>query len=150
MPKQRFGLGRGLDALIPGASSVPDATTVADELPMNTNLSPSVLYEVPVTAISPNPLQPRMPISDDDEQLLELAASIQEYGLLQPLIVKLAEADDESAHFQLIAGERRWRAAQLAGLERVPVVIHDATPQLMLEMAMVENRHAVETFHGTR
>jgi ParB family transcriptional regulator, chromosome partitioning protein len=139
MPKQRIGLGRGLNALIPGASSVPDATTLADELPMDTNLSPSALYEVPVTAISPNPLQPRMPISDDDEQLLELAASIQEYGLLQPLLVKLVEADDESVRFQLIAGERRWRAAQLAGLERVPVIVHDATPQLMLEMALVEN-----------
>ncbi len=139
MPKQRFGLGRGLDALIPGASSVPDATTVANELPVDTNLSPSVLYEVPVTAISPNPLQPRMPISDDDEQLQELADSIRDYGLLQPLLVKLAEADDESAHFQLIAGERRWRAAQLAGLEHVPVIVHDATPRLMLEMALVEN-----------
>src|SRR5258708_12804598 len=123
MPKQRFGLGRGLDALIPGASSVPDAPTVRDELPMDMNLSPSVLYEVPVTAISPNPLQPRMPISDDDEQLLELAASIQEYGMLQPLIVKLAEAHDESAHFHLIAGERRWRAPQLAALQPAPLIV---------------------------
>src|SRR5258705_798405 len=114
MPKQRFGLGRGLDALIPGASSVPDATTVADELPMNTNLSPSALYEVPVTAISPNPLHPRMPISDDDEQLLELAASIQEYGFLQPLIVKLAEAHDKSSHVRFIAPVRRSCAGQLA------------------------------------
>src|SRR5260370_19569174 len=139
MPKQRFGLGRGLDALIPGASSVPDATTVADELPVDTNLSPSVLYEVPVTAISPNPLQPRMPISDDDEQLQELADSIRDYGLLQPLLVKLAEADDETAHFQLIAGERRLSAAQLPGLEQLPVNVHHPTPTLHIEIAMVGN-----------
>src|SRR5258706_14671096 len=106
MPKQRFGLGRGLDALIPGASSVPDATTVADELPVDTNLSPSVLYEVPVTAISPHPLQTRMPLSDDDEQLLDLAASIQEYGLLQALLVKIVHADHEAAHSKLFTRGR--------------------------------------------
>src|SRR5258708_18240730 len=103
MPKQRFGLGRGLDALIPGASSVPDATTVADELPVDTNLSPSVLYEVPVTAISPNPLQPRMPISDDDEQLQELADSIRDYRFLQPLLTQLSDARPGAAHLHLLA-----------------------------------------------
>ncbi len=132
MPKQRFGLGRGLDALIPGA------TAVADEAPMDTSLSNSALFEVPVHAISPNPHQPRMPLTED-EQLLELAASIQEYGLLQPLLVALDGEGEDNQRYHLIAGERRWRAAQLAGLERVPVVIRDATPQLMLEMALVEN-----------
>jgi ParB family chromosome partitioning protein len=86
----------------------------------------------------------------DDEQLRELATSIQEYGLLQPLLVTLndeldgdlgmtGEGGEDRATYMLIAGERRWRAAQIAGLERVPVVIRDATPQLMLEMALVEN-----------
>ena len=138
MPKQRFGLGRGLDALIPGSVSLPGASVVSDEIPMDTSLSNSALFEVPVTAISPNPQQPRMPLGDD-EQLLELAASIQEFGLLQPLLVTLEDDDDEQPRYQLIAGERRWRAAQIAGLERVPVIIRDATPQLMLEMALVEN-----------
>lgn len=132
MPKQRFGLGRGLDALIPGA--VP----VADDVPMDTALSNASLFEVPVAAISPNTQQPRLPATDD-QQLLELATSIQEYGLLQPLLVTLDGSDENGARYQLIAGERRWRAAQLAGLDRVPVVIRDATPQLMLEMALVEN-----------
>lgn len=138
MPKQRFGLGRGLDALIPGSPSLPGVSAVSDEIPMDTSLSNSALFEVPVAAISPNPQQPRMPTSDD-EQLLELAASIQEFGLLQPLLVTLEDDDDEQPRYQLIAGERRWRAAQVAGLERVPVIIRDATPQLMLEMALVEN-----------
>lgn len=132
MPKQRFGLGRGLDALIPGA--VP----VADDVPMDTALSNASLFEVPVAAISPNPQQPRLPTADD-QQLLELATSIQEYGLLQPVLVALDGEDADGPRYQLIAGERRWRAAQLAGLERVPAVIRDATPQLMLEMALVEN-----------
>jgi ParB family chromosome partitioning protein len=132
MPKQRFGLGRGLDALIPGATAVPD------EVPMDTALSNAALFEVPITAISPNPQQPRMPLTDD-QQLLELASSIQEYGLLQPLLVTLVEGDEQGARYQLIAGERRWRASELAGLEMVPVVIRDATPQLVLEMALVEN-----------
>src|SRR5262249_1155028 len=138
MPKQRFGLGRGLDALIPGASTVPEATTIADDLPMDTSLAHSAIYEVPVTAIAPNPLQPRMPIGDDG-QLLELAEAIRMYGLLERVLVKGVVGEDETASFQLIAGERRWRAAQLARLERVPVVIHEATPQVMLEMALVEN-----------
>ena len=138
MPKQRFGLGRGLDALIPGSGSYPGASAVSDETPMDTNLPNAALFEAPVTAITPNPQQPRMPLGDD-EQLLELAASIQEFGLLQPLLVTLEDDDDEHPRYQLIAGERRWRAAQIAGLERVPVIIRDATPQLMLEMALVEN-----------
>jgi ParB family transcriptional regulator, chromosome partitioning protein len=132
MPKQRFGLGRGLDALIPGA------TPVSDDAALDTGLSASALFEVPVEAIAPNPQQPRAP-TGDDEQLLQLADSIQQYGLLQPLLVRVVGADEGEARYQLIAGERRWHAAQLAGLERVPVVIKEATPQLMLEMALVEN-----------
>ena len=132
MPKQRFGLGRGLDALIPGATAIPDETI------LDTSLSSSALFEVPTEAISPNPQQPRA-ATGDDTQLLELAASIEQYGLLQPLLVTIANDDETNPHYQLIAGERRWRAARIVGLERVPVVIREATPQLMLEMALVEN-----------
>ena len=93
---------------------------------------------MPVDAISPNPLQPRAPLGDD-EQLRELAESIQNYGLLQPLLVAVESEDEDEPRYQLIAGERRWRAARLAGLDYVPVVIREVTPQLMLEMALVEN-----------
>lgn len=132
MPKQRFGLGRGLDALIPGT------TAVDDDIPMDTALSNSALFEVPLNAISPNPQQPRMAI-DDDSQLRELATSLAEYGLLQPILVSLDGEDEYGPRYRIIAGERRWRAAEIAGLDRVPVIIRDATPQLMLEMALVEN-----------
>lgn len=134
MPKQRFGLGRGLDALIPGSAPAPDPNNTV----LQTSLSLSALHEVPVDAISPNPHQPRAPLTED-EPLLELAASIQEYGLLQPLLVTTAGSSGHGTLYHLIAGERRWRAAQIAGLDRVPVVIKEATSQQMLELALVEN-----------
>src|SRR5215472_8722245 len=90
MPKQRFGLGRGLDALIPGA------TAVSDDVPMDTTLANSALFEVPTVMISPNPLQPRMPL--DDPKLGELVKSIEEFGLLQPLLVRLYGEDEQGSH----------------------------------------------------
>jgi ParB family chromosome partitioning protein len=82
--------------------------------------------------VSPNPHQPRQAISE--ESLVELAASIREHGVIQPLIV--TQTGDE---YQLIVGERRWRAAQLAGLATIPAIIKETTPQQMLELALVEN-----------
>jgi ParB family transcriptional regulator, chromosome partitioning protein len=113
---RRSGLGRGLEALIP-VSEGPE----------------SGLDQVPVTAISPNPMQPRGVL--DPEALAELAASIREHGLIQPLIVTRQGPE----RYQLIAGERRWQAARMAGLATVPVVIKEATPQQVLELALVEN-----------
>lgn len=113
---QRRGLGKGLEALIPAAQE-PAAG----------------LVQVPVAAISPNPLQPRSAL--DPEALAELAASIKEHGLLQPLIVTRQGPE----RYQLIAGERRWQAARLAGLVTVPVIVKEATPQQTLELALVEN-----------
>ena len=108
------GLGRGLAALIPGTSSGMD--------------------EVDVDLIVPNPHQPR--VSVDDEELQSLAASIREHGVIQPLLVSTGERDDV---YQLIAGERRLRAARLAGLKRVPVVVKEAASRELLELALVEN-----------
>jgi ParB family chromosome partitioning protein len=88
--------------------------------------------EVELTSIVPNPHQPRSAIRDQD--LVELAASIEEHGIIQPLIVTRAVDG-----YQLIAGERRWRAARLAGLSAVPVVVKDVVPREMLELALVEN-----------
>ncbi len=120
-PKKRYGLGRGLDALIPGGSD--DAPPAAA----------GVRY-VPVTAIRPNPHQPRARM--DPAALDELAASIREHGVLQPLIVTRGQREGE---FVLVAGERRWRAAQKAGLERVPVLVREVTAQEQLELALIEN-----------
>ncbi|HLF26719.1 MAG TPA: ParB/RepB/Spo0J family partition protein [Anaerolineae bacterium] len=115
MNKKKGGLGKGLGALLP-------------ETDVTAGLS-----EVPTRSITPNPRQPRAHI--EETQLRELAESIREHGLIQPLVVTRA---GESA-YTLIAGERRWRAAQLIGLESVPVVVKDVAPQQMLELALIEN-----------
>jgi ParB family chromosome partitioning protein len=111
MPGERRGLGKGLEALIPSAAGVT---------------------EVAVDSIVPNPRQPRQAL--DPQALQELADSIGEQGLVQPLVVTEVEG-----RYQLLVGERRWRAAQLAGLEVVPVVVREVTPQQMVELALVEN-----------
>jgi len=123
MPTTKRGLGRGLGALIPAEpSEVPDQT--------------GGMLEVSVEAIAPNPLQPRQ--SMDAEALTELADSIREHGLIQPLIVT-RDVEEEGTEYQLVAGERRWRAAQMAGLSNVPVIIKEATSRQKLAWALVEN-----------
>jgi ParB family chromosome partitioning protein len=112
----RRGLGKGLEALIP----------LAEEPRVGVN-------EVPVSAIIPNPMQPRTNL--DPDALAELAASINEHGLIQPLIVSQRGPEQ----YQLIAGERRWQAARMAGKATVPVIVKEATPQQALELALVEN-----------
>jgi len=120
-PRERRGLGKGLGALIPNAQTNPGVRTVH------------------VDAISPNPRQPRTRF--DTEALQELATSIREVGLIQPLIVQELEPENlgDPVRYCIIAGERRWRAARLAGLDHVQVVVKEATPQQMLELALVEN-----------
>jgi ParB family transcriptional regulator, chromosome partitioning protein len=167
--KHKFGLGRGLDALISGASEV-----MSTQQPSRVDEN-AILYAA-IESIIPNPRQPRRIFSDDDPRLLELSASIKEHGLLQPIVVTRlnssdlpssspsspapASADDWFAQdvasapaqqadatsgfsavvqFQIIAGERRWRAARLAGLTKVPVLIKEVTPLQMLELALIEN-----------
>jgi len=139
---KRSGLGKGLEALIP-----------IDQEPAGG------VAQVPVAAIAPNPMQPRSAM--DPEALAELAESIREHGLLQPLIVTRQGPEQ----YQLIAGERRLQAARLAGLASVPAIVKEATPQEVLELALVENiqradlnpleeasafRHLVEEFGLTQ
>jgi ParB family transcriptional regulator, chromosome partitioning protein len=115
---KRSALGRGISALIPEAPA----------------LRPGGLVELPVSEITPNPLQPRRHFSAAG--LEELAASIRQHGLLQPVVVTRAAAGG----FHLIAGERRWRAAGLAGLERIPAVIRDLEEGAdQLALALIEN-----------
>jgi len=115
MNKRRGGLGSGLDALLP--SAVPSGGA----------------REVAISAIQQNPRQPRTHF--DESALEELAVSIREHGIIQPLIVSERGAD----RYELVAGERRWRAAQRAGLERVPVIVRETTQQQLLELALIEN-----------
>ncbi|GAB4424911.1 MAG: ParB/RepB/Spo0J family partition protein [Chloroflexi bacterium OHK40] len=114
---RRRGLGSGLDALIP---SVPAAADTA-------------VRQVPIDALRENRSQPRTRF--DEQALDELAASIREHGLIQPVIV----SEDPAGGYELIAGERRWRAARRAGLQTIPVLVKSATPQQLLELALVEN-----------
>jgi ParB family chromosome partitioning protein len=118
---KRGGLGRGLSALIPGAPEAGEAS--------------SGLLEAPLNAVGPNPRQPRTKF--DDEAIAALAASIREVGILQPLIVRRSG----DGRYELIAGERRLRAARLAGLTTVPVVLRESGDEDLLREALIENIH---------
>jgi ParB family chromosome partitioning protein len=115
---KRKALGKGLSALLPD----PDAAAQAGDL----------AAEVPTDRLDPNPLQPRTVV--DPARLNDLAASIQESGIVQPILVRRA-----GTRYQIIAGERRWRAAQQLGLPAVPVTVRDVPDDRLLELALVEN-----------
>ncbi len=124
MPVPKHGLGRGLGALIPPPSRpAPSDTGV---------------QQVEVALIEPNPHQPRHAMRE--QELEALAASIREHGILQPLLLTAApNTNGGGVRYQLVAGERRWRAAKLAGLAQVPAIVRGTTPEQMLELALVEN-----------
>jgi ParB family chromosome partitioning protein len=120
MANRQHGLGRGLGALLssPGPSSTETQGTTTVELPID--------------SISPNPQQPRKDF--DDKALRDLAASLKQSGVLQPVVVRrLGDG------YQLVVGERRWRAAKLAGITRIPALIREASDAQSLELALVEN-----------
>ena len=119
---RRSGLGRGLGALIPSEVSNPDA-------------GPLAYTEIPVTSVSTNPNQPRKVF--DEESLASLTASVRELGVLQPILVRPLGDD----RYELVAGERRWRAAKRAGLPSVPAIVRDVDDTTSLEHALVENLH---------
>jgi ParB family transcriptional regulator, chromosome partitioning protein len=136
MAVQKKGLGRGLSALIPSAELKTESR--AEQTPP----------EIAVDRITPSPFQPRR--SFDEAKIEELASSIRNQGIIQPLVVR--PKDDG---FELIAGERRWRAAMRAGLSRVPVVIREASDHEALQLALVENLqredlNAIEEANGYR
>ena len=115
-------LGKGLGALLPTRPPVPPPTPPREETSLN----------VPIDSIDANPLQPRKVFQG--ERLAELAQSIRANGIIQPLVVRKA-----GKRYQLVAGERRWRAAKLAGAEEVPIVIRDIPDDRLLEITLVEN-----------
>ena len=135
MPKPRAALGRGLNALIPGPALSGHAEDAAEPIEEASRLRGAAL-EVPIDSIRPNPQQPRHEFAPD--ALKELTDSVREHGVLQPLIVARAD-ENGAAAYQLIAGERRWRAAQAAGLATAPVIVKEANPEEMLALALVEN-----------
>ncbi|MDJ0764398.1 MAG: ParB/RepB/Spo0J family partition protein [Myxococcota bacterium] len=120
--KGRRALGKGLGALIPGADAAPGASSAKE------------YFLCPVERIHPQPNQPRQKVGE--AALKELVKSIQEQGIIQPLVVRRRTNGDG---YELIAGERRWRAAQLAGFKDLPVCVKEATHKEAFEMALVEN-----------
>jgi len=132
-------LGRGLGALLGGAPSAarPQPPTTVTNSPVAPVPAPALdnserVQRVPLDRIRPCPFQPRKDFPHD--ALAELADSIREKGIVQPLVVR-----NRDGHFELIAGERRWRAAQLAGLNEVPVIVREADDRAVLELALIEN-----------
>ena len=133
------GLGKGLDALIPNKAGGPSkepakktrSAVVKKDKPTEKD-SPDAERLVKISSVEPNLNQPRRHF--DEDALLELSESIKQYGVLQPLLVS-----DKKDYFEIIAGERRWRAAKMAGLKEVPVVVKEFTDQEIVEISLIEN-----------
>ncbi|MCP2262580.1 chromosome partitioning protein, ParB family [Streptoalloteichus tenebrarius] len=157
MSERKGGLGRGLAALIPsgppaGGSAVlggprtPREPAVGPTTPAGPNghgqpearVAGAVYREVPIGSIQPNPKQPRQVF--DEEALAELEHSVREFGLMQPIVVRELGRDS----YELVMGERRWRASQRAGLERIPAIVRQTADDAMLRDALLENIHRVQ------
>ena len=132
MAVKRSGLGKGLDSLIPDKAVNKSATTGKKEEKSEKKVNESGEQLVPINQVEPNREQPRKEF--DEDALLELADSIKQYGILQPLIVQ-----KRKDYYEIIAGERRWRAAKKAGLKEVPVIIREYTDQQVVEISLIEN-----------
>lgn len=131
MTVRKGGLGRGLDAMISETASKPRTTATKKVAAPKEQKANSVL-KVKLTQVEPNRKQPRKQF--DEDALLELAESIKQFGVLQPLLVK-----QKGDYFEIIAGERRWRASKLAGIKEVPVIIKELTEQETVEISLIEN-----------
>ena len=124
MAAKKGGLGKGLDTLIPPKEKTTQKTEIVE--------IKKIEEYVDINKVEPNKDQPRKSFNEDS--LIELSESIKQHGIVQPLVV--AKKDD---YFEIIAGERRWRAAKKAGLKEVPVVVIDYSPQEIMEIALIEN-----------
>lgn len=133
MAVKRSGLGKGLDSLIPEKTVKKDISNKTNEhRQIEDQFDSEKIVTMKITMVEPNRGQPRKEF--DEDSLIELAESIKQYGILQPLIVQ-----KRKDYYEIIAGERRWRAAKLAGLKEVPVTIKDYSEQEIVEIALIEN-----------
>lgn len=126
------GLGKGLDSLIPMGSEIENITKPVKKAKNEPKTNENGVIELKVNQIEPNREQPRK--NFDEDALQELADSIKKHGIIQPLVVQ-----KKGEYYEIIAGERRWRAAKIAGLKHIPVVIKDYSEQEMVEIALIEN-----------
>ncbi|OBB71199.1 ParB-like partition protein [Mycolicibacterium flavescens] len=154
--RKRSGLGRGLASLIPTGPADGDQSGLGPRMgdaaadvviggPSNgvVNEVGAVYREIDPASIEPNPRQPRQVF--DEEALAELVHSIREFGLMQPIVVRpLPQPEPGGARFQLVMGERRWRAAQEAGLATIPAIVRETTDDSMLRDALLENIHRAQ------
>ena len=124
------GLGKGLDSLIPVSSSAPKSSTESKAADKKEEQGQETM--VKITKVEPNREQPRKKFDEDAPQ--ELADSIKQYGVISPILVQ-----DRKTYYEIVAGERRWRAAKLAGLKEVPVIIKNFTEQEIVEISLIEN-----------
>ncbi len=124
---KKRALGRGLDALLPTAAPVLSSSGVS--------YGDQSVFRCPIEALRPQHNQPRKRMADD--KLEELAASLREHGLIEPIVVRRIGSSGD--HFEIVAGERRWRAAQRAGLKELLVVVKDVSPTTAFELALIEN-----------
>lgn len=135
MAVKKSGLGKGLDSLIPNKQASVKTEQKAGKEEKQTVVKTVVKKEevkLKITEVEPNRDQPRKKF--DEDALIELADSIKQFGVLQPLIVQKREG-----YYEIIAGERRWRAAKMAGLKEIPVIIRDFTDQQIVEISLIEN-----------
>jgi ParB family chromosome partitioning protein len=131
-PQDHRALGKGLHALLPTRGVLPSPAAATEPVQSAPGPDGNVVL-TPIANVRPNPNQPRRDF--DEQAMLELAQSVEREGIIQPIIVRRTAPGD----YQIIAGERRWRAASLAGLTEVPVIVREADDQKVLELAIVEN-----------
>jgi ParB family chromosome partitioning protein len=138
-PRRTGGLGRGLGALIPTG---PPPSAPAPGAAAAQPVSGARFEELPLDRISPNPAQPRS--SFDPDALEELVTSIREVGLLQPVVVREVAGDEGGPRYELVMGERRWRASQAAGTGTIPAIVRETADDDLLRDALLENLHRQE------
>jgi len=141
MTERKGGLGRGLASLIPSGpppGSTPVVTTNGTTIAEAPMVAGAVYREIPIGEITPNSKQPRQVF--DEEALAELEHSITEFGLMQPIVVR----ESTTGQYELVMGERRWRAAQQAGLDVIPAIVRKTADTAMLRDALLENIHRVQ------
>ena len=132
MPGKKSGLGKGLDSLIPNKKNDISDSKVEKQKEKENDSPKSGEIMVRINKVEPNREQPRKDF--DEDALMELADSIRQFGILQPLLVQ-----KKKNYYEIIAGERRWRAAKLAGIKEVPIIVKDYTDQEIVEISLIEN-----------
>lgn len=132
MAVKKGGLGKGLDSLIPSGGPKPRKSVDVVEKVVEKVIEKPIELKVKIGEVEPNREQPRKKF--DEDALLELAESIKQFGVLQPILVKKKED-----YYEIIAGERRWRAAKLAGVKEIPVIIKEFSEQEIVEISLIEN-----------